>query len=64
MMNVRLFHYSKEIRTAVMIVHGDKAHSFYMGKDAYNDMVKNGKYTIAKHNFSKPKVLNIRVQDF
>ena len=41
MMNVRLLHYSNEIRSAVMIVHGDKAHSFYMGKDAYENMIKN-----------------------
>ena len=44
MMNVRILHYSNEIRNAVMIVHGDKAHSFYMGKDAYNNMVKDSKY--------------------
>ena len=44
MMNVRLFHYSNEIRNAVMIVHGEKAHSCYMGKDAYNNMIKNSKY--------------------
>ncbi len=45
MMNVRLLHYSNEIRSAVMIVHGDKAHSFYMGVDAYNNMIKDSKYT-------------------
>ena len=45
MMNVRLLHYSNEIRSAVLIVHGDKAHSFYMGKDAYNNMIKDSKYT-------------------
>ena len=44
MMNVRLFHYANEIRDAVMIIHGDKAHSFYMGKDAYDNMVKDSKY--------------------
>ena len=44
MMNVRLFQYSNEIRNAVMIVHGDKAHSFYMGKDAYENMIKDSKY--------------------
>jgi fermentation-respiration switch protein FrsA (DUF1100 family) len=48
MMNVRLFHYSNEIRNAVMIVHGDKAHSFYMGKDAYDNMIKDSKYTSNK----------------
>ena len=44
MMNVRLFHYANEIRNAVMIIHGDKAHSFYMGKDAYENMIKDSKY--------------------
>ena len=48
MMNVRLLHYSNEIRSAVMIVHGDKAHSFYMGKDAYDEMIKDSKYTSNK----------------
>ena len=45
MMNTKLFTYSNEIRNAVMIVHGENAHSCYMGKDAYNDMVKDSKYT-------------------
>ena len=44
MMNVRLFHYANEIRNAVMIIHGDKAHSFYMGRDAYDNMIKASKY--------------------
>ena len=48
MMNIRLFHYSNEIRNAVMIVHGDKAQSFYMGKDAYDNMIKDSKYTSNK----------------
>ena len=45
MMNTKLFTYSNEIRNAVMIVHGENAHSCYMGKDAYNDMIKDSKYT-------------------
>lgn len=45
MMNVRLLHYSNEIRNAVMVIHGDKAHSYYMGKDAYDNMIKDSKYT-------------------
>ena len=44
-MNTRLLYYSNEIRNAVMIVHGDKAHSYYFGKDAYNNMINNSKYT-------------------
>ena len=45
MMNTRLLFYSNEIRNAVMVVHGDKAHSFYMGKDAYDNMIRGNKYT-------------------
>lgn len=48
MMNTRLFRYSNEIRSAVMMVHGKNAHSCYMGKDAYNDMIKDSKYTSNK----------------
>lgn len=32
--NTKLLAYIEEIRSAVMVVHGDKAHSFYMGRDA------------------------------
>ncbi|MBR7072807.1 MAG: alpha/beta hydrolase, partial [Eubacterium sp.] len=43
--NQPILKYSNEIRSAVMIMHGDKAHSFYFGKDAYNDMINGNKYT-------------------
>ena len=43
-MNQPILQYSSEIRSAVMIVHGDKAHSFYFGKDAYEDMIRGSKY--------------------
>ena len=35
LLNTRLFTYASEIRSAVMIVHGEKAHSLYFGKDAF-----------------------------
>ena len=35
-------------RSAVLIVHGDAAHSCYFGRDAYSDMVKHSKYTYNK----------------
>ena len=44
-MNQPILKYSNEIRSAVMVMHGDKAHSFYFGKDAYDNMVKDNKYT-------------------
>ncbi len=43
-MNQPILKYSNEIRSAVMIMHGDKAHSFYFGKDAYENMIKDSKY--------------------
>ncbi len=42
--NMPILQYSSEIRSAVMIMHGDKAHSFYFGKDAYENMTKDSKY--------------------
>lgn len=35
LLNTRLFTYASEIRNAVLIVHGEKAHSRYFGEDAF-----------------------------
>ncbi|MCI6271204.1 MAG: alpha/beta hydrolase [Lactobacillus delbrueckii] len=45
LLNMRLFTYTNEIRIAVFVIHGDQAHSCYMSKDAYADMIKDSKYT-------------------
>jgi len=63
MMNVRLLHYSNEIRSAVMIIHGDKAHSFYMGQDAYNNMIKDSKYTSNKEFVVIPNATHTDLYD-
>ena len=34
-LNFKFFEYAGELDRAVMIMHGDKAHSFYFGKDTY-----------------------------
>ena len=34
-MTMPIFSYAGEIRNAVMIVHGEKAHSRYFGEDAF-----------------------------
>lgn len=39
-MNQPILRYSSEIRSAVLIMHGDAAHSFYFSKDAYASMMK------------------------
>lgn len=43
LMNTRLFTYASEIRGAVLIVHGENAHSRYMGEDAYKLLKGNNK---------------------
>lgn len=63
LMNTRLFRYSNEIRNAVMIVHGENAHSCYMGKDAYNDMIKNSKYTSNKELVIVPNATHCDLYD-
>lgn len=43
-LNMPILQYSNEIRSAVMILHGDKAHSCYFGKEAYAAMIDGNKY--------------------
>lgn len=38
--NARFLRYTNEIRSAVLVMHGEKAHSLYFGKDAYKYMVE------------------------
>ena len=63
MMNIRLFRYSNEIRSAVMIVHGENAHSCYMGKDAYSNMIKDSKYTDNKELLIIPDAVHTDLYD-
>ncbi len=44
-MNQPILKYTNEIRSAVLMIHGEKAHSLYFTKDAYADMIKDSKYT-------------------
>ena len=43
--NQPILHYSNEIRNAVLIMHGEKAHSCYFGKDAFENMINGSAYT-------------------
>lgn len=38
-LNQPILHYANEIRSAVLIIHGEKAHSCYFSKDAYAHMM-------------------------
>lgn len=43
-LNQPILCYSNEIRSAVLLIHGEKAHSCYFSRDAYGAMVKDSKY--------------------
>lgn len=45
-LNQPLCCYADEIESAVMITHGTKAHSFYMGKDTYDELRGNNKFFV------------------
>ena len=61
--NQPILKYSNEIRSAVMIVHGDKAHSFYFGKDAYENMINGNKYADNKELLVIPDAVHTDLYD-
>ena len=62
-MNQPILKYSNEIRSAVLIMHGEKAHSCYFGKDAYAAMTKNSKYTDNKKLLIIPDAVHTDLYD-
>mgnify|MGYP000214144876 FL=1 len=62
-MNQPILKYSNEIRSAVFIVHGEKAHSYYFGKDAYENMIKDSKYTSNKELLTIPGAVHTDLYD-
>lgn len=62
-MNQPILQYSNEIRSAVLMIHGDKAHSFYFGKDAFDAMVKDSNYTDNKEFMTIPGAVHTDLYD-
>lgn len=62
-MNQPILTYSNEIRSAVLMMHGDKAHSYYFGKDAYEAMIKDSKYTENKELLTIPGAVHTDLYD-
>ena len=62
-MNMPILKYSNEIRSAVLVIHGEKAHSCYFGKDAYADMVKDSKYADNKELLLIPNAVHTDLYD-
>ena len=61
--NQPILKYSNEIRSAVLIIHGEKAHSFYFGKDAYENMINNSKFTDNKEFLPIPDAVHTDLYD-
>ncbi len=55
--------YSNEIRSAVLIIHGEKAHSCYFSRDAYKDMITNSNYTSNKELMLIPNAVHTDLYD-
>lgn len=61
--NQPILRYSNEIRNAVLMIHGEKAHSFYFSKDAYNNMIKDNKYKSNKELMIIPNAVHTDLYD-
>lgn len=61
--NQPILQYSNEIRNAVLMIHGDKAHSYYFSKDAYKNMIDGNKYTDNKEFLTIPDAVHTDLYD-
>ena len=62
-MNQPILKYSNEIRSAVLLIHGEKAHSCYFSKDAYANMIKDSKYADNKELMIIPDAVHTDLYD-
>ena len=62
-LNQPLLQYSNEIRSAVLVVHGETAHSCYMSRDAFANMVKGNAYTANKELLLIPGAVHTDLYD-
>ena len=62
-MNMPILQYSNEIRSAVLLIHGEKAHSCYFSKDAYENMIKDSKYKDNKELMIIPNAVHTDLYD-
>lgn len=62
-LNQPILCYSNEIRSAVLLIHGEKAHSCYFSKDAYADMVKGNPYADNKELLIIPDAVHTDLYD-
>lgn len=62
-LNQPILCYANEIRSAVLIIHGEKAHSCYFGRDAYAAIVKDNPYADNKELMIIPDAVHTDLYD-
>ncbi|MDE5718320.1 MAG: alpha/beta hydrolase [Lachnospiraceae bacterium] len=62
-MNMPILQYANEIRNAVLIIHGEKAHSCYFSRDAYAAMVEGNPYADNKELLIIPDAVHTDLYD-
>ena len=62
-LNQPILHYSNEIRSAVLMIHGEKAHSCYFSRNAFANMVKDNPYADNKEMLIIPDAVHTNLCD-
>ena len=62
-LNQPILRYSNEIRSAVLVIHGEKAHSCYFSRDAYEDMVQDNPFAENKELLIIPDAVHTDLYD-
>ena len=62
-LNMPILRYSHEIRSAVLMIHGEKAHSCYFSRDAYADLVRDNPYADNKELLIIPDAVHTDLYD-
>lgn len=62
-LNQPILAYTNEIRSAVLIIHGEKAHSCYFSRDAYKNMINGNPYTDNKELMIIPNAVHTDLYD-
>ncbi len=62
-LNMLIMHYANEIRSAVLLVHGEKAHSCYFSRDTFESMIKNSSYANNKELMIIPDAVHTDLYD-
>ena len=62
-LNMPILHYANEIRSAVLLVHGEEAHSCYFSRDAFANMTKDSKYSDNKELLIIPEAVHTDLYD-